>query len=175
MLPPVDFVFVYSPRGAAELVKATFGQSFLLGAMGKRTAEILQEKYRLSFIGNGDASAAAKTITEMFSIDSIAFIEAQNSLKSVEKLLDSSIKKYSVVVYSNTPRIIDLPSIDIAVLTSPMNVQAFQKSMLQKPSTFIVIGETTAQAVRNTFQVEPIIASSTDEEQLYQAVLDQLM
>ncbi len=173
-MPPADCVFVYSPRGAQEFILLGVEQPKLLAAMGKRTAQILNKQFRVDYIGNGKAQAIATDLQQHFLIETISFIEAQNSLKSVEKLLSDSIQKIPVVAYSNTPKTIQLPDIDIAILTSPMNVEAFSRSTTHLPEAVIAIGQTTAQAVRELLYTGLIIAEQQSEEAMYKALIDLL-
>lgn len=168
--PDTDWIFFYSKSGVKYFVQEV-GRSidnYKVGIFGTATARYFSDLTGRSanYVGNVDKVRVAQELVELIEDDEITFVVGRKSLRSVQNVLSESGVGWSeVVVYDHRPRTnIQLSYVDIAVLTSPMNVEAFA---LNHAGTEIIIaiGNTTADACTRVLPyTKMVIAASPNED-----------
>lgn len=170
-----DWLFFTSKNGIQHFFEQnpTLPEGIQLAALGNGTASVLEEKgYQVNFVGKGnDIPAIGQSFAEKVVGQKVVFPIAQNSLRSVQLYLEENaadVVVEDVVVYSNKAKMhFELPSIDILVFTSPMNVRAYAKRYsLQSHQTVVVIGSSTAKALEEIGCVNYRLAVNPDEVSL---------
>lgn len=101
-------------------------------------------------------------IEKHVSKEDLTFVVGRQSLRSLQKALPSISDHKEVIVYDQSKAEgVDLATYDIAILTSPMNVESFLENK-GAATKYIAIGETTGAALRK-HKIDPIIANSPSE------------
>ncbi len=155
-VPKSDWLFFYSPRGAAFFVeqlpsaqRAVLNRS--VAVMGPGTAEQCRALgLEVKFVGQGNPEATARALLPAVRHQRVLFIRAAQSRRSIEGLLGRQIDAVSIPVYDNVidPDIRVPDAVDIAAFTSPLNVQAFlHQQPLQPRQIVLAIGPTTGEAL----------------------------
>lgn len=127
----------------------------------------------VSFQCDADTQQAVSKITEYIGDEQITFVVGTSSLRSVQKALPSISDHMEVIVYNQSKiKTADLASYDIAILTSPMNVESFFENN-GNASKYIAIGYTTAAALRKQ-QLDPIVAAYPTEDGIAQTLDSEL-
>jgi uroporphyrinogen-III synthase len=176
--PEADWVFFYS-RNA---VRFFFDDSnfelypYQYACLSDGTADELS-KYVLdiSFVGKGNPSEVAQQFQEVRKTNEpVCFIRANNSIDSINSLLDSK-NTFSIPVYDNQP-INDIPieDFDILIFTSPMNVDVWFSVNDYKGQSIIVIGNTTASAVQR-YTIENIKVADKPSEEAIAKLLQKMV
>ena len=146
--PACDWVFVYSRTGArfGAAALAALAPETRVAAMGPGTAEALRAVGRdPDFVGAGDPGpVAAAFATAAGPGARVAFVQAANSRRSVERLLGDRIRPLPYVVYrSRVDPARAAPPAEAYLLTSPLNAEA-ALAHADPSAEFRVLGETTA-------------------------------
>lgn len=176
-IPPTDWIFFYSKNGVKfffENAPISLSKNIKWAVMGKGTATaLLQQNIQADFIGNGQPKATAEAFLKIAKNQQVLFPRAKNSKKSVQNLLESQLIVHDLVVYENAiKRNFSIPNCDYLVFTSPLNATAyFQKYSWQSTQKIIAIGKTTANALKALGIHQLIIANTTSEKGLTEAVL----
>lgn len=176
-LPKAHWYFFYSSKGVdfflGQLRKIETGVK--LATMGNATAHTLRGYgYKVDFVGSGNPSQTSEDFRKQVARQSVLFIQAQESRRSVEKLLRGQIQTKSLVAYKNTPRkIFKNPNADILVFTSPMNVQSYcSLYKLEARQKVVGIGKTTAKELDKYQITDYKIAEKASEKGLLDCVRD---
>lgn len=184
-IPSGDWLFFYSKNGVAFF----FDRLHQLGlkskdlatknwaAIGKGTAESLKQYIpTIDFIGTGAAESTTAAFLKVAAGQRVVFIRAKTSNLSIHKLLEDKVILKDLVVYENTIRSnFTIPFCKYLVFTSSLNVKAyFQKYPLQNGQIFIAIGTPTATTLQNLAVSNIIIAETTTEEGLAEAIIRNL-
>lgn len=148
-LPDCDWIFAYS-RNAVRFAAAAaeLPARVLIGAMGPGTAEAWRQTSRQpDFVGDGDPAGVAQAFRQATPRGArVAFAQAADSRRSVERALGDHLVALPWIVYRSTP---DLAAVvdpaDVFLLTSPLNAGAALRA--HTPATapeLWVLGPTTA-------------------------------
>lgn len=143
--------------------------------IGPKTALMLKEHIPvIDFMGNGNPEDTALAFKEIALGQSVVFVQAEQSRRSVESLLPDNIQCKQLIAYRNkamdTPP--DLTQFDSLVFTSPLNAQTyFSKYKKKEKQHIIAIGNTTAQALRALGLTVHRIAHEASEIGLAKAIL----
>lgn len=151
-IPYCDWIFFYSPRavqfyahGLNEMERKL--PAFIrIAAMGPGTASaVFQQKWTIDFIGNGNPKHTAEAFQESAFETTVLFPRAKHSKKSIQSQLDDTIETVDLVVYDNQIKAtFDIPTSDLLIFTSPMNVEAyFSRYAYRKGQEIVAIGPTT--------------------------------
>jgi len=148
-IPIVDWIFFSSPNA----VKFFFDQNpeinpkVRFAAIGRTTAQTIRQYHRVcSFEGEGsDITASARLFGDMNKGSKVLFPCAENSLETVQKVLGQSVTAHNLAVYRNKElEEFELPSCQILIFTSPLNVKSYSKKYLfENAEKIIAIGKTT--------------------------------
>ena len=168
--PFCEWIFFYSPRCVKyffEMAKPNRYNNSKFGVMGPGTAKAMIEQGIVpDFIGNGNPEQTAESFGDEAYEQRVLFPQAENSRKSIEKLIADQVEVIDMVVYTNSPKKnFTIPDVDILVLTSPLNAQTyFSKYSLKETQKVLAIGKTTADSLRNLSIYKFEVASSPTME-----------
>ncbi len=153
-----DWWFFYSPRA----VEYALGPSALrtsggvpqvkMAALGAGTARALRVCANVStpdFMGAGSPEEVAKAFGEMAAGQTVFFPRAEQSRRTVQRLLADQITVFDAVCYTNRPQPAKEPiPADVYVFTSPLNVAAYlDHQPLAAGARVIAIGPSTGAAL----------------------------
>jgi hydroxymethylbilane synthase len=174
-LPFTDWVFFTSPK----CVHHFFEQDLLIpevcrvAALGSGTADALKKcGIQVSFVGaDGDVRQTAERFLAQVKGKSVLFPTALAGLRTVQHVLGDAVEVHNVIVYETiaNPRFEGVNA-DIAVFTSPMNVEIASGKTDLSNITCVAIGNTTAEALRNEGCKHIVISPFTNEQALADVV-----
>ncbi len=177
--PPCEWIFFYSPRCVDFFFETADPRRYRgskFAVMGGGTARaLLAHDIVPDFIGNGIPAHTAEALAEEAHDMRVLFPRAENSRRSVEKLLaDDQIELIDIIVYSNTPKTdFTVPKCDVLVFTSPLNAEAyFMLYDLKKGQKVVAIGKTTAEYLRGLEIYDLTIAAAPTAEGIFAAVTE---
>jgi hydroxymethylbilane synthase len=186
-VPPSDWLFVYSKNAVYYFFKtieeAGLGVGFSgrkWAVLGQATADFLfsAQGIKADFIGTGEPSGSARAFLELAKGQSVLFLQARQSKRSVERLLNSALPTESLVVYDNFPKHdFAVPYCDVLVFTSPMNAEAYcKKYNLGEGQKIVAIGASTAKSLEMLGHAPEriLVATKPYEEDLARAVISVL-
>lgn len=163
-LPSVDWVFAYSPRGVRHLpdghVRAIAERGIRVAGMGTGTAQAWRARgCAVDFVGTADpattAEAFAKTLAppigDAGARPRVGFVQAANSLRSVERLLGDRVTAEALVTYASAiDAAAKVPAADVYWVTSPLNAEAVvARTPSRRSATWWAVGTTTAARLRD--------------------------
>lgn len=177
-LPTCDWLFFYSKKGIHYCLSQleSLDQLPPIGVIGQASADFLWSKYKIKaqFVGTGHPEATAIAFSPLAKDQKVVFARAQHSKRSVQQLLDDSIVIDDLITYQNEMKVdFKLPSIDILVFTSPLNVTAYFKQYSYCSTQKIIsIGRVTAKALKELGITNFTIAAAPNELELATACLE---
>ncbi len=172
--PTTDWVFFYSKKG----IDCYFDQHLEIldhqrvACFGEQTALYLTYRTSINahFVGTGEAHTTRDKWRASDLKGSICFVRGELSRRSIIDELKSDHTIQELVIYRQRIKQITLSKeYDIAVLTSPLNVQGFFANG-GNASHFIAIGPTTADELMR-YNKHVIIAASPSESSLLECLL----
>lgn len=180
--PPADWVFCYSSRSVDFFLQGLRSLGIppdryeAYAALGKGTARTL-EKWGIepAFRGTGEPSETAETFLELATGQRVLFPRAEQSRRSIQRLLEGKLDMLDLVVYRNRKmEHPDLPLTEYVVLTSPLNAQAYFSGTIHNFENLriVAIGATTAKALDELGIPDYRVAEEAVEESLADAVLN---
>ena len=178
-VPEAEWLFFYSKKAVTyffENAASTSPQK--LAAIGPGTAKaIAQYQKEVDFVGNGNPEETATAFLQVARGCKVLFPQAENSRRSIQRLLKGKIIGLDLVVYQNRALIdFDIPQVDCLVFTSPLNTKAyFSRYTLETGQQLIAIGPSTAEALRKLGHTDVLMAEEPTEEALAKAVLRALI
>jgi len=181
-IPETDWIFFYSKNAFIFFLRQAEALNFNLtgkkiAAIGQSSAEYIKQMgYPVAFIGSGHGDTTVDEFARIAGSASVLFPRAKNSLNSVARDLPASVDIRELVVYDNKEREnMEIPAVDMALLTSPMNARVFFKNYKESQHpTVISIGRSTAEVVREYSNAPIIIADQPSEESMMDAILENL-
>lgn len=165
--PNTQWLFFYSKKGVEYFLQQSNFQGFKLAAFAPKTAKFIREKTNcdLDFVGDGKAENTASMFVELVKEDSVCFVIGRNSLRSVQGQFKDRHSWTELIVYDQKiKKDLKLAHYDLAILTSPMNVQAFIENM-GTSTHFFSIGLSTYQELKGN-NLDSLIADRASEESL---------
>ncbi len=174
-VPPTDWLF-FSSKNA---VKNFFLQNPIvgtvkIGCVGKSTADELRKfGKRADFIGySTDTKLTGKQFASTVGAKTVLFPQAKESMRSIQNAFPNPKQTIDLAVYETLKKNeIEIPSFDIAVFTSPSNVEAFfEKNKFSIEPKLIAMGESTAAALKRHGFKRCTLTSSFDDLGLLRAV-----
>lgn len=179
--PAADWVFCYSSRAVEFFLRGLrqlgwdAGRYPRYAALGAGTAKQLEALgIQPAFVGDGNPEATALRFIEQAGGQRVLFPRAEQSRQSVQRLLEDQLEALDLIVYSNR-KVAEavLPDTDYAVLTSPLNAEAYFAIKEQQAAQRIVaIGHTTARALDRLQLRSYRIAEQATEADLAGAVIE---
>ncbi len=177
-VPRTDWLF-FSSKNA---VKFFFQQQPLLqeikiGCVGKSTADELR-KYgkRADFIGySTDTKLTGKQFASTVGNKTVLFPQAKESMRSIQQVFSNPKQCIDLFVYQTLKKSdITIPQFDLAVFTSPSNVDAFfEKNTIHASQKVIAMGDSTAAALKRHGVNKCSLTNTFDDLGLVRAVFAQ--
>ncbi|MGB1216344.1 MAG: uroporphyrinogen-III synthase [Saprospiraceae bacterium] len=172
-----DVLFFYSRKG----VQYFFSQikqipKMKFACMGQGTAdELIKINIIPDFIGDGNPKKTAELFKVFLGERKAVFIHAENSKKSIQKILNNSINHFGIIAYSNQKKKeFNHPNADVLVFTSPMNVEAYFNFFSIKKEKIIAIGNTTANKLKelkiNNFFISDFPSEKSLAEKVFELI-----
>lgn len=169
-----EWVFFYSAQAVHcffEGLLQPLPPALRWAALGPGTAKAMRHwGVEADFVGRGVAATLAADFVARAKGCRVLFPQARHSRRSLEKIIDSEIVAYPLVVYDNQPlAAFDIPVCDYLIFTSPMNAQAYYSRYAQQQGQQVIaIGQPTAEKLRSLGVVNPAIAEQPSEASLVQ-------
>ncbi|HSH67656.1 MAG TPA: uroporphyrinogen-III synthase, partial [Bacteroidia bacterium] len=175
-VPATDWIFFAS----ANAVRFFFEQAPQLkaktkfGVIGKSTEEELKKyDHNAAFVGSiNDTKVVGKKFAKTVGDETVLFPQAKGGLRTVQQQFGDPEKLKDLTVYETVKKVnVSLPEVEIAVFTSPSNVESFfEKGKINSGQQVIAMGKSTEKKLKE-FGVENCILPVTfDEIGLVQAV-----
>ncbi|MGB0931451.1 MAG: hydroxymethylbilane synthase [Chitinophagales bacterium] len=172
-----DWLFFSSRNGVRFFFEQNpmLPERFRVAALGEGTASELRERgFESSFIGEGSDTAAiaeefGEWVMERNKGSRVVFPIAKKSLRGIQKVLEKNFKGkievQDLVVYSNRVKSnFKIPSCNILVFTSPLNVKTYcKKYAIEAHQTVVSIGKTTGKALEEVGCKNYRLASNPSE------------
>lgn len=150
-----QWCFFYSKNGVEFFFKNIELQQIIVpsymrwAAIGEGTAKVLYRyTQKVDFVGFGEPDDTAIAFLKHAKGQEVVFVQAEKSQQSIEIRLQAEIVKHSLLVYYNEiKQNFVLPTTDVVVFTSPLNVEAYLKALNGRKYSqkTVSIGETTAR------------------------------
>lgn len=175
-----DWVFAYSRHGVAGLLAREGARAWMAAGGGRRVAAIgaktaeawVRAGVPVDFVGTGEPASTAETFAAVARAASVTFLQAEQSRASVETLLGRLVRPQTLLTYRATAANIKLPSVDVALLTSPRSAELFFAQLVAPPpGTIFCIGPTTATAVERLGFIVDGVAAHPDIDVLLELAL----
>ncbi len=180
-LPKGNWLFFYSKSGVKHLLaqlelNAPSLASYKIACFGPSTARVWEESFgkKADFIGDGKPEHVPNQLTEVLhEDDTIVFVRAKHSKMSVQRAIESEFNCLDVIAYENTMRTdsIQLTTPDIAMLTSPLNADAFLHAVPGFDGMIITLGSTTSSHLEKQYNMASVASDLITE----QGMLDKLV
>lgn len=172
--PEANWYFFYSRNGVYFGLRQMEDRACLkdikIGTMGKGTAKQFEDMTdRIpDFIGSGDADHVSEEFIKVAASQKVVFVRALNSLNSIQENLKDKLDGADLVTYYNyIDKNAEIPSSDMAVFTSPMNVDAyFQNKTVDDASKLIALGKSTKKAIAQYSSAEVLMPEEPTEAAL---------
>jgi len=144
------------------------------GAIGEGTARALR-RLGLSVactLDPLDLEHSARAFAATAAGQTVAFPQAENSLRSIQAYVQDQIRVLEWVVYRNSPKAqTAIPDVQLALLTSPMNARTYLEHYPErKQQRMVAIGESTAKALRQAGAWNIVEARRPSELALVEAI-----
>lgn len=173
-VPAHDTVFFYSQRAIRPYIAAVgYSPEVSYGVMGPASQATFLKLtgHKAQIEGQGDYEALASSLNTLWADKVVLFPVGRRSMKRFKRLLPQVTQKH-VIVYNNTAKKkLDLPACDLVALTSPINVEAYCRTMdIEGPRAIFAIGQTTAQKMSAYTSREIFYCEDPSETNLYRLV-----
>lgn len=169
-----EWVFFYSAQAVHsffEGLQQPLPPALRWAALGPGTAKAMRHwGIEADFVGSGVAATLAADFVACARGCRVLFPQARHSRRSLEKIIDSQLMAYPLVVYDNQPlATFEIPFCDYLIFTSPMNAQAYYSRYTQQQGQQVIaIGQPTAEKLRSLGVDNPAIAEQPSEASLVQ-------
>ncbi|HKK75308.1 MAG TPA: uroporphyrinogen-III synthase [Saprospiraceae bacterium] len=179
--PPADWLFFYSKKGVQYFMRTLRDRGQKLNTpvavLGLGTLNALKEFGKSAdFAGNGRPEEVAAAFKKIAAGQRVLFVRAQQSRRSIQKLLEGEVIVEDLIAYANEIR---LPQRDVRgdylLLTSPMNAEAYaQKCELNAAEIIVAIGQTTAAKLKVLGADQVEVAARPDEAAMLERLTEKL-
>jgi uroporphyrinogen-III synthase len=179
-LPNGNWLFFYSKSGvnhfSKQIVDKSSIASYQIACFGPSTASVWEERFgeKADFIGDGKPEHVPNEFKQVLDQnDTIVFIRAKHSKMSVQRSIESEFNCLDVIAYENSMRTdsIQLATPDIAMLTSPLNADAFLDAVPRFTGRIITLGSTTSTHLKKHYNMASVVSEIITE----QGMLDKLV
>lgn len=171
-LPTGDWLFFYSKSGVKFFLKQQTDlkhiANYKIACYGPSTAKVWQTKTDMTcqFVGNGKPEDVPEEfLRHIQNKETVVFIRAMHSKMAVQKHIENQVNCKDVIAYKNSRRtdIVIPQSIDYAMLTSPMNADAFIEEIPDYAGPIITLGTTTSKHLLRHYDLKSIAAEEITE------------
>jgi hydroxymethylbilane synthase len=148
-----DWVFFSSKKGVDYFIKGidiAFFETCKVAAIGKSTAQYIEEQYQLKVDFIGDVNNLSDSLAEFMLLNpnKILLPRGKHSMESVQKYLPKNVFS-ELIVYENKPKVLLCKiASKILIFTSPLNsISYFEHYQLDDDQQCIAIGNSTAKCL----------------------------
>lgn len=182
-IPKGDWLFFYSKSGIQHFLSqvdyAKLNHQFKIACFGPSTANYWQDKIGspANFIGDGKPENVPVDFRRILNENEvIVFVRAKHSKMSVQKAINDTFKCLDIVAYENTKRTdtMTLNNPDVAMLTSPLNADAFLEILPDYNGLIITLGTTTSSHLKKQYQLTSFTATEITEQGMLNKLLQLL-
>ena len=175
-IPEGDWLFFYSKSGVkyflSQLSNLESISSYKIACYGPSTAKIWTKMTTSEpqFIGDGKPSHVPSAFIEsMNKGDVVVFVRAANSKMTVQRAIEHQVDCRDMIAYRNEQRQdVDIQGhFDCALLTSPLNADAFLQQAADFIGDIITLGSTTADFINQNYNQDCMISEDVTEMGLY--------
>ncbi|MEZ4924316.1 MAG: uroporphyrinogen-III synthase [Crocinitomicaceae bacterium] len=167
-IPASDWIFFLSPNGVNVYMDHYELKAENIAVYGQGTNRELNKRgYKADFIGDNMKSSEQIGTAFFEFIHPNAIVLFPISDISRGSIMKKNITNtcHEVVIYRNLPASKRIRKVDIAILTSPSNIDAYFKSNFNKDTKFIVLGETSLNYFTEKYNyVEVHMTKASTEE-----------
>ena len=179
-MPDQGWLFFYSQTGVDFFLKQYSlneirSKKLKIAVFGPQSGQYLSEQgIPADFIGTGIATSTANSFSLKNKPSRVCFVKGSTSKDSLKPLLEDQTEVTSLVVYNNTSKKhLDIPTTDILVFTSPLNLETYYSHYPITPSQkVVVIGTSTAMSALDIGLAEVHISPKPSLESLATLVLE---
>lgn len=172
-----EAVFFYSRTAIRHFFeKGDYRSNIQYGVMGQPSADAFENScgYCPDIIGGGNLDLLCQQLQKDWATKKILFPQANVSLRTVESRLQY-LHCIPLVIYNNTvKKDIEVPETNIALLTSPMNAEAYLSKYNITDKVVMAIGATTANYIQNETGLDVPYCKRPSMNSLYELLLDYL-
>ena len=174
-IPKTDWLF-FSSKNAVKnfFMQQPIIENVKIGCVGKSTADELRKfGKRADFIGySTDTKLTGKQFASTVGTKTVLFPQAKESMRSIQNAFTNPKQTIDIAVYETLKKNEgEMPTFEIAVFTSPSNVEAFfEKNKINSEHKVIAMGESTAAALKRHGVKKCSLTSSFDDIGLVRAV-----
>jgi uroporphyrinogen-III synthase len=174
-LPEADWLFFYSSKGVQFfLQQAALPEQLKLATIGPGTARQLEALgYQPDFVGQGPPEVVAAAFLRIATQQSVVFVQARHSRKSIQIILGQRVAGIDLIVYDNVPRpLLVREDTDYLIFTSPLNFETYRQcNRIYPKQRLIGIGPTTGSSFQLAGVENYRIASQPTESALLSCLL----
>lgn len=148
--PNSEYLFFYSRKAIDFFIKIADLKGYKVAVFGASTGEYLFRKTgrKADFTGETSGRETARQFRKLYANESVCFVIGKQSLRSVHGLFPAKSNWTELCVYSQESKShVQLKEFDMAVLTSPLNAEAFLKNG-GKAVNYFAIGRSTQRALK---------------------------
>lgn len=171
-LPHGEWLFFYSRSGVHFLLQQISDlktiRQYKIACYGPSTAKAWEAatSIAVSFTGDGkpiNVPAKFKEVIEAH--ESVVFVRAMHSKMAVQRAIEHEVDCQDVIAYKNSRRddIAISNQIDYAMLTSPMNADAFLEALPSYTGPIITLGTTTSSHLMTQYNIPSVAADLITE------------
>lgn len=182
-LPEGNWLFFYSQSGIKFFLKQLDDTSkiadYKIACYGPSTAKLWEAMTSrpCQFVGNGKPEDVPDDFLKVIrSQETVVFIRAMHSKMAVQRCIEDQVKCKDVIAYQNKRRTdVNIPeNIDYAMLTSPMNADAFLDELPKYGGPIITLGTTTSKHLLEKYKLDSIAADEISEAGMLKKLMDLL-
>ena len=164
---PADWIFFSSPKAVQFFPWNQWNGKAKVACLGPGTAQwVLHYRDQAAdWIGDGLPEKVATEFAQVARGSNVLFPRAEQSRRSIQRLMPQQIEQADWVVYINQMRSsIQIPETDLLVFTSPLNAKNyFEHYPNRKGIPRLAIGATTAQWLK-TQGIKTVIETAKPSE-----------
>ena len=171
-LPDGDWLFFYSRSGVKffldQITDLQTIAKYKIACYGPSTAKAWESgaSIPVTFTGDGKPDNVPIQFKEAIQDqETVVFIRAMHSKMAVQRAIDGQIKCLDVIAYKNSRRddITISDKVDYAMLTSPMNADAFIEALPTYSGPIITLGTTTSRHLMKQYHIHSVAADLITE------------
>lgn len=176
-IPEGDWLFFYSKSGVRFFLNQLESQedisSYQIACYGPSTAKVwaLMTGYLPHFTGDGKPAHVPEDFQKKIKdSDKVIFVRAANSRMTVQRAIEDEVDCIDIIAYRNDQRQdVDLKGhFDCAMLTSPLNADAFLQQAPEYDGDIITLGTTTSDFILQKYERDCIISHDVTEAGMLQ-------
>jgi len=173
-----DWIFFYSRRAASYffLANPSLSPKTRYATIGAGTAAELKLHIGKvpDFTGDGVPETTASSFKNVALGQTVLFVRAESSKKSIQQLLANELNVLELIVYKNVPKTtVTKTDADILLFTSSLNAEAYLKTHSPEKNQLIAaIGRPTLETIQSMGYQQVYAAENPDENSLAMLIIE---